>query len=51
MAKRHLSRRSQNSYVNWDDFNRFEKLHPLASPRRLTDLIALHRSLLSAGDK
>ena len=44
MAKRHLSRRSQKSYVNWDDFNRFTELHPLASPNRLTDLIAMSRS-------
>ena len=43
MAKRHLSRRSQNSYVNWDAFNRFTDLHPLASPKRLTDLIAMDR--------
>ena len=51
MAKRHLSRRSQNSYVNWDDFNRFTELHPLASPTKLTDLIALNREMLSARAK
>jgi group II intron reverse transcriptase/maturase len=51
MAKRHLSRRSQKSYVNWDDFNSFTELHPLASPHRLTDLIAMHRESLRAGDK
>jgi len=45
MAKRHLSRRSQKSYVNWGDFSRFEELHPLVRPVRLTDLIALHREL------
>ncbi len=45
MAKRHLSRRSQKSYVNWDKFNRFTELHPLASPTRLKDLIAMHREL------
>jgi group II intron reverse transcriptase/maturase len=50
MAKRHLSRRSQNSYVNWTDFNRFTEDHPLASPTRLTDLIAMNRPL-SARDK
>jgi len=49
MAKRHLSRRSQKSYVNWDDFNRFTELHPLANPQRLTDLIAMHRASLSGG--
>ncbi len=45
MAKRHLSRRSQKSYVNWGDFNRFTDLHPLASPKRLIDLIAMNRQL------
>lgn len=43
MAKRHLSRRSQNSYLNWDKFNAFEERHRLASPSRLTDLIAISR--------
>ena len=43
MAKRHLSRRSQNSYLNWKKFNTFEEQHPLASPKRLTDLIAMSR--------
>ena len=51
MAKRHLTRRSQTSYVNWDDFNRFTALHPLANPQRLTDLIAMNRELLSARAK
>jgi RNA-directed DNA polymerase len=46
MAKRHLSRRSQKSYVNWADFNRFMELHPLVSPKRLTDLIAMDRELI-----
>ncbi len=48
MAKRHLSRRSQNSYVNWVDFTRFTDLHPLASPKRLVDLIAMDRELRSS---
>ncbi len=43
MAKRHLSRRSQNSYLNWNKFNALEKQHPLASPKRLTELIAMSR--------
>ena len=43
MAKRHLSRRSQRSYLNWTTFHAFERQHPLASPRRLTDLIAMSR--------
>lgn len=51
MAKRHLSRRSQKSYVGWSEFNRFCELHPLASPKRLTDLIALGRELSSRRDK
>ena len=49
MAKRHLSRRSQRSYVNWGDFTRLEELHPLVRPARLTDLIAMNRAMLSAG--
>ena len=51
MAKRHLSRRSQKSYLNWDDFNRFTELHPLANPTGLTDLIAMSRELTSARAK
>ena len=51
MAKRHLSRRSQNSYVNWGHFTRFTELHPLASPKRLTDLIAMDRELKSSGGR
>ncbi len=47
MAKRHLSRRSQKSYLSWPDFNRFTEVHPLASPIRLTDLIARNRESLS----
>ncbi len=47
MAKRHLSRRSQKSYVNGNDFNRFTDVHPLAGPKGLTDLIALNRRLLN----
>jgi hypothetical protein len=41
LAKRHLSRRSQHSYVNWPKFNEYLEAHPLVSPRRLTDLIAM----------
>jgi RNA-directed DNA polymerase len=51
MAKRHLSRRSQKSYVNWDDFNRFTELHPLVNPKCLTDLIAMDRKLMRAGGR
>ena len=46
LAKRHLSRRSQQSYVNWTSFNRFTDRHPLASRRRLTELIAMNRELM-----
>ena len=51
MAKRHLSRRSQNSYVSWGDFNRFTDLHPLANPKGLKDLIAFNRKILSERGK
>ena len=51
MAKRHLSRRSQKSYVNWNDFNRFTEAHALANPGRLTDLIALGRQRMGGRDK
>lgn len=43
MAKRHISRRSQNSYFSWAKFNAFQEQNPLASPTRLTDLIAMSR--------
>lgn len=49
MAKRHLSRRSQNSYVTWDHFQRFTDAHPLANPKRLTDLIAMSREGVGCG--
>jgi RNA-directed DNA polymerase len=51
MAKRHLSRRSQNSYVNWEEINRFTDLDPLVGPSRLTDLNALDRELRSTKGK
>ena len=51
MAKRHLSRRSQKSYVSWTKFNRFTELHPLANPKGLTDLIAMDRIRLSGRDR
>jgi len=50
MAKRHISRRSQNSYFSWAKFNAFLTQSPLASPTRLTDLIAMSRGR-SAVDK
>ena len=43
MAKRHISRRSQNSYFSWAKFNKFLEQNPLATPTRLTDLIAMSR--------
>jgi hypothetical protein len=43
MAKRHLSRRSQHSYLSWAKFNDFLRANPLANPKRLTDLIAMSR--------
>ena len=43
MAKCHISRRSQNSYFSWAKFYAFLEQNPLASPVRLTDLIAMAR--------
>lgn len=43
LAKRHISRRSQNSYFSWAKFNAFLEQNPLASPHRLIDLIAMSR--------
>ena len=51
MAKRHISRRSQNSYFSWAKFSAFTEHNPLASPKRLTDLIAMSRGGGSAVDK
>ena len=48
MAKRHLSRRSQKSYLNWPKFYAFLEQNPLASPKRLTDLIAMSRTDVDA---
>lgn len=50
MAKRHISRRSQNSYFSWAKFYAFLEQNPLASPGRLIDLIAMAR-LRGAMDK
>ena len=43
LAKRHLNRRSQRSYLSWSKFNAFLERNPLASPARLIDLIAMAR--------
>ena len=48
MAKRHLSRRSQDSYLSWSKFNAFLEQNPFASPQRLIDLIAMTRARGSA---
>jgi hypothetical protein len=42
-AKRWLNRRSQKTHVNWDEFAAYCERYPLASPQRLTDLIAMSR--------
>ena len=42
-AKRWLNRRSQKTHVNWHQFATYCERHPLASPQRLTDLIAMSR--------
>jgi hypothetical protein len=49
MAKRHISRRSQNSYFSWAKFNAFLEQNPLASPTRLIDLIAMSRGGCAVG--
>jgi len=43
MAKRHIRRRSQNSYFSWAKFNAFLEQNPRVSPHRLTDLIVMSR--------
>ncbi len=43
MAKRHISRRSQNSYFSGAKFTAFLGQTPLASPKCLIDLIAMSR--------
>jgi len=43
MARRHLSRRSQKTRVTWADFNQYLARHVLATPKQLTDLIAMSR--------
>ena len=43
-AKRWLNRRSQSTYVNWDEFRTYCKRHPLVMPGKLTDLIAMTES-------
>lgn len=48
MAKRHLSRRSQKSYVNWTHLDQLCERHPLQNPVRIKDLIAMSRRRESA---
>jgi RNA-directed DNA polymerase len=43
LAKRWMNRRSQKTSMNWEDFNSYCSRYPIASPRRLTDLIAMSR--------
>lgn len=43
LAKRWLNRRSQKTHVNWDEFTAYCERYPIASPDRLTDLIAMSR--------
>ena len=47
MARRHLSRRSQKTRVSWEDFNRYLTRHGLATPTKLTDLIAMGRAAVT----
>jgi len=44
MALRWLRRRSQKSWLSWDAYNAYLRLHPLAVPGRITDLIAMGRN-------
>jgi hypothetical protein len=44
LSFRWMRRRSQKGRtLSWAKFHQFAKLHPLAMPRRLTDLIAMYR--------
>jgi group II intron reverse transcriptase/maturase len=45
LAYRWLNRRSQSKSMNWSEFHAYADRHELASPRRLTDLIAMSRAL------
>lgn len=44
LALRWLNRRSQRKSKNWGQFNAYMDRFPLASPRKLTDLIAMARA-------
>ncbi|MCB9920546.1 MAG: group II intron reverse transcriptase/maturase [Planctomycetaceae bacterium] len=45
LAHRWLNRRSQSNSMNWSEFHKYADRHELASPRRLTDLIAMSRAV------
>jgi len=45
LAFRWLNRRSQSKSMNWSEFHAYADRHELASPRRLTDLIAMSRAM------
>ena len=45
LAFRWLNRRSQSKSMNWSEFHAYADRHELASPRRLTDLIAMSRAV------
>ena len=45
MGLRWLRRRSQNSRVTWEAYNRYLQQHPLPNPERIVDLIAMARRL------
>ncbi len=44
LAFRWLNRRSQSKSKNWRQFYAYMDRFPLASPRKLTDLIAMART-------
>jgi hypothetical protein len=55
LAFRWLNRRSQSTSMTWKEFYAYIDRHRLASPRKLTDLIAMARprrqGMLQFGDK
>jgi hypothetical protein len=44
LAFRWLNRRSQSRSMTWSEFYTYVDRHGLASPRKLTDLIAMARA-------
>lgn len=51
MGLRWLRRRSQTSRVSWDAYNAYLRQHPLPTPGRIVDLIAMARANAHAGER